>query len=133
MKHKRTPKHSSIFEKFADGLGMPLAARQALDLTPESATASVRTLPARASLDVGLAYPDTPAEASENVARLWCADLDGAPLLQARLDPVAWNDASLRWLIDRGGPPDSEAGRGVRIGMAHVERVRTPLEPFTHL
>jgi transcriptional regulator with XRE-family HTH domain len=133
MKHKRTPRHSSIFEKFADGLGMPPAARQALGLTPESATASVRTLSAKASLDVGLAYPDTPAEASENAARLWRADLGGAPLLQVRLDPVAWNDASLRWLIDRGGLPDSEIGRGVRIGMADVERFRATVELFTQL
>jgi transcriptional regulator with XRE-family HTH domain len=133
MNHKIRPKHSSIFEKFADGLGMPPAARQALGLTPASATASVRTLPATATLDDSLAYPDTPAEASENVARLWRADLGGAPLLQARLDPLAWNDASLRWLIDRGGPADSEAARGVRIGMADVERFRTTVELFTHL
>jgi hypothetical protein len=83
---------------------MPPAARQALGLTPKSATASVSTLAGKPSPDVGLAYPDTPVEAGENVARLSRADLGGAPLLQARLDPVAWNDASLRWLIDPGRP-----------------------------
>jgi transcriptional regulator with XRE-family HTH domain len=65
-KHKRTPRASSIFEAFADGLGMPPTARQALGLSPDTATASVRTLPGP-SIDVGLVYPDTPAEASENV------------------------------------------------------------------
>jgi transcriptional regulator with XRE-family HTH domain len=133
MKHKRAPKHSSIFEKFADGLGMPSAAREALGLTPESATAGVDTLPGKASLDVGPVYPDTPAEASENVARLWRADLGGSRLLQARLDPVVWNDVSLRWLIDPGRRPDSEIARGIRIGMADVDRFRTTIELFTQL
>jgi transcriptional regulator with XRE-family HTH domain len=70
--HKRRPRHSSIFESFADGLGMPPAARQALDLDPERpATAGVvMPLAGKARADVGLAYPDTPAEAAENLARL---------------------------------------------------------------
>jgi len=102
MNYKISPKHSSIFEKFADGLGMPPAARQALGLTPDSATPRMGTSAGKPSTDVGLAYPYTPAQASENVARLWRADLNGAPLLRARLDPGAWNDASLRWLIDPG-------------------------------
>ena len=38
-KHKRRPKASSIFEAFADGLGMPSAARQALGLSPDPAVA----------------------------------------------------------------------------------------------
>jgi transcriptional regulator with XRE-family HTH domain len=133
MNHKIRPKHSSIFEKFADGLGMPPVTRQALGLTPESATASVSALAGKPSLDVGLIYPDTPAEARENVARLWHADLGGAPLLQARLDPGAWNDASLRWLIDPGRRPDSEIARGVRIGVADVDRFRTTMELFRQL
>jgi transcriptional regulator with XRE-family HTH domain len=131
--HKRTPQASSIFEAFADGLRMPPIARQALGLNPDSPTGSVHTLMGKPSTDVGLTYPDAPAQASENLARLWRADLDSAPLLQARLDPVAWNDASLRWLIDRGGLPDSETARGVRIGMADVERFRATVELFTQL
>jgi transcriptional regulator with XRE-family HTH domain len=133
MHHKRRPRASSIFEQFADGLGMPPTARQALGLTPDSATASFGTLPSKPSPDDGLAYPDTPTEASEDVARLWRADLGGAPLLQARLDPVAWNDASLRWLIDPGHRPDSETARGLRIGMADVDRFRVTVELFTQL
>jgi transcriptional regulator with XRE-family HTH domain len=35
--HKRIPTASSIFEAFADGLGMPAAARRALGLAPEAA------------------------------------------------------------------------------------------------
>ena len=37
MTHKRTPTATSTFEKFADGLGMPAAARRALGLDPEAA------------------------------------------------------------------------------------------------
>jgi transcriptional regulator with XRE-family HTH domain len=133
MTHKRRPKHSSIFEKFADGLGMPPTARQALGLTSDSPTLGMSELPSKPSSDAGLAYPDTPDEASENLARLWRADLGGAPLLQARLDPGAWNDASLRWLIDPGRRPDNEIARGVRIGTADVERFRTTVELFTQL
>ena len=34
MAHKRTPEKASIFRDFADGLGMPAPARQALGLDP---------------------------------------------------------------------------------------------------
>jgi transcriptional regulator with XRE-family HTH domain len=37
MAHKRAPTATSTFEKFADGLGMPAAARRALGLDPEAA------------------------------------------------------------------------------------------------
>jgi hypothetical protein len=131
--HKRRPTASSIFESFAGGLGMASAARRALGLSPDPAVADVTTLPGVPSADVGLAYPGTPAEASENLARLWRADLGDAPLLRARLDPAAWNDASLRWLIDRGRPQDSQIARGVRIGMADVDRFRTTVELFKQL
>jgi transcriptional regulator with XRE-family HTH domain len=131
--HKRRPTASSIFEAFADGLRMPPTARRALGLSPDPAVASVVALPSTPSPDVGLVYPHAPAEGSDNLARLWRADLGGAPLLQARLDPAAWNDASLRWLIDRSRQPDSEMARGVRIGTADVDRFRTTVNLFTQL
>src|SRR6266702_1683879 len=42
MRHKRTPKATSTLEKFADGLGMPPAARRALGLAPEAAGSGPR-------------------------------------------------------------------------------------------
>jgi transcriptional regulator with XRE-family HTH domain len=120
--HKRRPTASSIFEAFADGLRMPPTARRALGLSSDPTVASVAALPGMPSPDVGFVYPRAPAEASDNLARLWRADLGGAPLLHGRLDPVAWNDASLRWLIDRGRQPDSEIAHGARIGIADVDR-----------
>jgi transcriptional regulator with XRE-family HTH domain len=131
--HKRRPTASSIFEAFADGLGMPPTARRALGLSSDPAAASVAALPRMPSPDVGLVYPRELAETRDNLARLWRADLGGAPLQQARLDPVAWNDASLRWLIDRSRRPDSEMTRGVRIGIADVDRFRTTVDLFTQL
>jgi transcriptional regulator with XRE-family HTH domain len=101
--HKRKPTASSIFEAFADGLGMPSAARRALGLSPDPAVASVAALLGMPSPDIGLVYPSAPVETSENLARLWRADLGGGSLLRAPLDPAAWNAASLRWLIDRAG------------------------------
>jgi tetratricopeptide (TPR) repeat protein len=133
--HKHIPQATSIFEDFANGLGMPPAARQALGLAPgrpAQADISTRTLDSQTP-DVGLSYPDTPADAAENVSRLWRADLDNAPLLQARLDPGAWSDASLRWLVDPGHRPDSQRVHGVRIGLADVERFRTTVEMFQQL
>jgi transcriptional regulator with XRE-family HTH domain len=131
--HKRKPTASSIFEAFADGLRMPPTARRALGFSPDPAVASVAVLPSMPSPDVGLVYPRAPTEISDNLAQLWRADLDGASLLQARLDPAAWNDASLRWLIDRGRPPDSEIARGVRIGASDVDRFRATVGLFTPL
>ena len=131
--HKRKPTASSIFEAFADGLRMPPAARSALGLSSGPAVASVAALPGLPSPDVGLIYPGTWIETSENLARLWRADLGDAPLRRARLDPVAWNDASLRWLIDRSREQHSDIAPGVRIGMADIERFRTTVEVFTHL
>lgn len=44
MRHKRTPEKASIFVDFADGLGMPAAARQALGLAPSQSAAAGRGL-----------------------------------------------------------------------------------------
>ena len=114
---------------------MPPAAREALGLAPDrSPTTSIgghlldKSLP-----DIGLLYPDTPAEASGNLTLLWRADLGDLPELQGQVDPGAWNDASLRWLVSPGGRPDSEMASGVRIGMADIDRFRATVEMFGHL
>src|SRR6185437_9675700 len=119
---KYTPEKSSIFEDFADGIGMPPAARQALGLAPsQRSTAGSRGQPDSAPTEIGRAYPDSPQGAIEGLTRLWRADLDNSPLLDARLHLRAWNDASLRWLVDPGHHLDSDSPRAVRIGMPDVE------------
>jgi transcriptional regulator with XRE-family HTH domain len=98
---KRDPKAVTTFQKFANGVGLPPAARRALglDAGPPAADAT----PAPAGAGVPSSYPDTAEQAARNVSRLWIADLDDAVLIQrGRADPRAWNDASLRWLVDPG-------------------------------
>ncbi len=132
--HLITPMAQTIFEDFADGLKMPPTARLALGLSSDQAAKpGVETSQVDSISDLGLAYPDAPAEAFENVSRLWQADLESNELLDGRLEPAVWNDASLRWLIDPGQTPDSENGIGARIGKADVARFRMTVELFSQL
>jgi hypothetical protein len=85
---KRRPRASSTFESFANGLGLPPAARQALGLAPGVppmaglALAHSREAP---KLDIGLEYPGTPAQAAGNVSALWQADLSDQQVLERGL------------------------------------------------
>lgn len=128
---KRAPKELSVFRKFADGMGLPPAARRALGLDADGAPQA----PARfARADIGLQYPDTPAMAVRNVSQLWVADLGDATLLQRGMaDPRAWNEAPLRWLVDPGRVPEDQPTRGVRIGMSDVERFKVTVDMFSKL
>ena len=86
------------------------------------------------TVDLGFAYPGTVNAAAENVALLWRADLDEASVLQrGQVDPRAWIDASLRWLVDPARRPDDEPTRGPHIGMPDVERFRTTVDFFVQL
>jgi hypothetical protein len=128
---QRKPKAVTTFQKFADGLGFPVAARRALGL------ASGETLQGSASArgaDIALSYPDGAAQATENVSALWRADLaDASVFLRGRFDPRAWGDASLRWLVDPGCMPEQESARGVRIGTGDVARFRATVDMFAAL
>jgi transcriptional regulator with XRE-family HTH domain len=127
---KRAPKAVTTFQKFANGVGLPPTARRALGLDADSQVAVVTAAPA----GVDVSYPDTPGQAARNVARLWIADLDDAALIQrGRAAPRAWNDASLRWLVDPGQVPADQSARGVRIGMSDVERFHATVDIFARL
>jgi len=126
----REPRGVKTFEKFADGLGLPPAARRALGLDADTQGSSV----AVPHVDVEISYPGTPAEAARNLSQLWIADLDDATLAQrGRADPRAWNDASLRWLVDPHPAPGPQATHGVQIGLADVERFRVTTSVFAGL
>jgi transcriptional regulator with XRE-family HTH domain len=75
---KRTPKAVTTFQRFANGVGLPPAARRALGLDAGSQAAIVTAAPA----DVSVSYPDTSEQAARNASRLWIADLDDATLIQ---------------------------------------------------
>ena len=80
---KREPKGVSTFQKFADGVGLPAAARRALGLDPTAVT----PIDAITAADT-TSYPDGAAKATENVAALWRADLaDASAFLHGRFDP----------------------------------------------
>jgi transcriptional regulator with XRE-family HTH domain len=136
---KRKPQAVTTFRAFADGLGMPTAARQALGLGPaESASLGMSLSPSHAipDLDVGLEYPGTPAQAAGNFSTLWAADVaDPAVLERGVIVPAAWNEASLRWMIapaDRAHSNDELHG-GVQIGMGDVERFQATVGMFREL
>ena len=139
LRRKREPRGVTTFQKFADGLGMPPAARQALGLaagSPGGPGISLAHSQRAPDLDVGLEYPGTPAQAAGNVSTLWRADLAGQGVLeQGLIKPGAWDDASLRWLVDPAGGPAAGADSlgGVRVGMGDVERFRTTVQMFAQL
>jgi hypothetical protein len=116
---------------------MPAAAREALGLAsdPSPAASAGGQLADKQAQDVGLVYPDTPAEATGNLAVLWRSDLRDVDAVRGPLDQGAWNDASLRWLVSPspGRQPDGEPATGVRIGMADIERFRATVDMFAQL
>ena len=136
MAHKRTPEKASIFRDFADGLGMPAPARQALGLDPsQPATAGRGLVPAMREPpdDTDLAYPETADDAAANITRLWHADLaDPTELSRGRIDPGRWNDASLRWLVDPASQL-AERANGGHIGMPDIARFCATVEMFQRL
>jgi transcriptional regulator with XRE-family HTH domain len=138
-RRKREPRASITFESFADGLGLPVAARQALGLSSASSAGAGLSLvqPQQdADFDLGLEYPSTPQQAAENVERLWRADLaDQGVLERGLVTPMAWDAASLRWLVtpdDAHGSAGDRPG-GVRVGLGDVERFRDTVEMFREL
>ncbi|HEY2265854.1 MAG TPA: hypothetical protein VGI96_24740 [Streptosporangiaceae bacterium] len=139
VRRKRAPKASSTFEAFADGLDLPPAARQALGLAADpSGPAGISLAHSRQvpDLDAGLEYPGSAAQAAGNVSMLWRADLDDPDTLgRGLINPVAWNEASLHWLVDPGeGPSGSQDSLGgVRIGMSDVGRFRATVTMFQQL
>jgi hypothetical protein len=132
--HLIQPQAKTTFEDFATGLMMPSTARLALGLSFDpAAKPRSESSPVNAPCAVGLAYPDAPAEAVENVTRLWRTDLEGDKQLGTRLEPAAWNEASLRWLVDPGQPPDGDNASGASIGKPDVARFRATVELFSQL
>jgi transcriptional regulator with XRE-family HTH domain/tetratricopeptide (TPR) repeat protein len=131
MTGKRAPKAATTFEKFSNGLSLPAAARRALGVTLDSSSPAIADM-----LDVraGLSYPETAEQSAESLSVLWQADLaDVAALQRSRVDPRAWTDASLRWLLDGGSVPGQQPARGIHIGLADVARFRATVDLFAEL
>ena len=65
---KRKPQASSTFEAFADGVGLPTAARHALGLAQATASANAAGAPEDG---IRPSYPDGVSDAVDNVSALW--------------------------------------------------------------
>jgi hypothetical protein len=66
-RHKHQPTDYSTFAAFADGLGLPSAARRALGLdasAPSAAAAGVPQPRPAPFAEISLEYPDTPVQAA---------------------------------------------------------------------
>jgi transcriptional regulator with XRE-family HTH domain len=132
--HKIEPRGAKTFQDFADGLGMPPVAREALGLTADLPGQLAASNPAPDhQADLGLIYPATTTEAAGNLAQLWQADLNGPDASWGPADPRAWTDSPLRWLVDSAATPGREAPRAVRIGLADVARFRATVDVFRQL
>ena len=83
MTGKREPKAASTFQKFADGVGLPTAARRALGLAPNEETPDA---PSASGDATKLSYPDSGSQAAENVTALWHVDLCRQRLNTADVD-----------------------------------------------
>lgn len=59
--------------------------------------------------------------------------VEASVLQRGQVDPRAWIDASLRWLVDPARRPDDEPTRGPHIGMPDVERFKTTVDFFVQL
>jgi tetratricopeptide (TPR) repeat protein len=92
------------------------------------------TAGAALSLNLGLEYPETLGAGSESLTRLWRADLEESSLvLKSQVDPKAWGDASLRWLLNPDISSAGLSGTGPSIGQSDVDRFRTTVDLFSQL
>ncbi|MGL5862971.1 MAG: hypothetical protein ACRCY9_17130 [Phycicoccus sp.] len=83
---------------------------------------------------LGLVYAADEEDGVRTTTSLWSADLDDHPLaVRAAVEPPAWREASLRWLV--GGRGLAAAGRpgAVRVGSGDVAAVQATVEHFAVL
>jgi hypothetical protein len=86
------------------------------------------------SPNLGLEYAETLGAGTESIIRLWHADLEDSTLvLKSQVDPNAWGEASLRWLVSPDISHEGLSGSGPNIGRSDVERFRTTVDLFVQL
>jgi hypothetical protein len=82
----------------------------------------------------GLAYAVDDDAGVGAVTALWSADLDDHPLaVRAPVEPPAWREASLRWLIGGRGRPLTERPAAARVGAGDVAAITATVEHFAAL
>lgn len=80
------------------------------------------------------AFPAAATAAVDVVIDLWRGDLlVRAQLMDSGVEPVAWDEASLRWLVAPPDRPLSREAGGVGVGLPDVEAVETTVDLFAKL
>jgi hypothetical protein len=86
------------------------------------------------SPELGLVYPATLAAVGDDITGLWQADLDeAAPIKRSQVDPAAWGDASLQWLVASEFQPRETIAAGAKIGIPDIERFQATVGLFVQL
>jgi hypothetical protein len=74
---------------------------------------------------LGLAYPDRVETGTDTITGLWHADLDEASqIVRAQVDPSAWSEAPLRWLVSHASPRAPRDNSAPRIGAPDIVRFK---------
>jgi hypothetical protein len=82
----------------------------------------------------GLIYADDDDAGAATITALWSSDLDDHPLtVRASIEPPAWREASLRWLIGGRGRPPAERSTGRRVGAGEIAAISATVEHFASL
>ena len=135
---KHRPKEYSVFAAFADGMGFPPAARQALGLDaspPEAAGIGVPQPRPAPFAEISLEYPGTAGQAAGNVVVV----VAGRPRRSGRagagrgLTRARGRMPRCAGLSIRSARRRPTCSGGVRVGMGDVERFRVTVEAFRQL
>lgn len=104
--------------------------------TGPSSTSAMADEPAVADTPpaVGDFYPSSTIDAVEVSTSLWGFDLlNPAQVMELRVEPSAWDDASLRWLVAPPDRPSSRTAGQVRVGLPEVQAVKATVDLFGKL
>lgn len=79
-------------------------------------------------------FPSDVGDAVDAVNDIWRNDLlDHAQLMNSNVEPTAWDETSLRWLVASPDRLPSREAAGVRVGLPDVQAVKTTIDLFAKL
>lgn len=86
----------------------------------------------KVSVDLGLNYPEKPADGITVAARLWQADLDSVnTLLMIPANVASWNEAALSWLV--GSAQAVSSTTGPKVGASDIDGIRSTTDMFDQI
>jgi transcriptional regulator with XRE-family HTH domain len=79
-------------------------------------------------------FPSAAGDAVDMVTNLWRKDLlEAAQLMKVGVDPAAWDETSLRWLVAAPDRLPSRETSGVSVGIQDVKAIKTTVDLFAKL